>query len=382
MPASYFRCLVFLGFFSHFLWLWLELVNQGIWFWSLCAASVLNFVVKSTEKWFCMSKCHEFIEGLWRIWGRVLAEGGIPAVSTQWCLQGWYSALQLLPAPHSWSSKMHIILLHISPEFFFSSAVEKIYFCPLESESEVTFLHQGHRACDLWRFSCSHCPVTGGISCRTGETAASQCWVTALLSMQDQLLQKHHFHHYHHFLCLSRHLVFCFLSLYFGLGVAVTGVWQAGAQSWQHREMHRISAFDGLSLGLPARIWCWETQVSLGYHPDFICWSERELGKRLPVSRALWQLLHWAGMLADRGIFFFPPNCSFLLFLLNQIVGQHLFWPCRSSMAQGKWDIFVKIHPSVSKGHTLHPSSLLWHFKWFPEPFHCYRLEWWHHALC
>lgn len=147
-------------------------------------------------------------------------------MSSQWCLEGWYSdwciLSELLPAPrpNSCSSKMQILLVRISPEFFSSPAVEKIYFCLLETEHEVTFLHQGRRAgsspviCeDHLR---SRCPVTGGISCRTGETAAaSQCWVTVLLSLQDLLLQKHRFHHYHHFLRLSRHLMFCFLSPWF-----------------------------------------------------------------------------------------------------------------------------------------------------------------------
>lgn len=67
-------------------------------------------------------------------------------MSTQWYLEGWYSDFsilsELLPAP--WSSKMQILLLHISPEFFSSSAGEKIYFCLLEAEYGVTFLHQGH----------------------------------------------------------------------------------------------------------------------------------------------------------------------------------------------------------------------------------------------
>lgn len=68
---------------------------------------------------------------------------------------------------------MQILLIRISPEFFSSSAAEKIYFCLLETKYEVTFLQQGRRAGssplipeDLL---CSRCPVTGGISCRTGE---------------------------------------------------------------------------------------------------------------------------------------------------------------------------------------------------------------------
>lgn len=56
-------------------------------------------------------------------------------MSTQWYVEGWYPDFcilsELLPAPHpnSWSSKMQILLVHISSELFSSSAVEKIYFC-------------------------------------------------------------------------------------------------------------------------------------------------------------------------------------------------------------------------------------------------------------
>lgn len=79
----------------------------------------------------------------------------------------------------------------------------------------------------------------------------------------------------------------------------------AGASSpWRST----YSVFDGLSLGFPARIWCWETNLNLGYRPEFVFyWSDRELWKRLPVSRAAWQLLHWAGMLADLDFLFFFP---------------------------------------------------------------------------
>lgn len=75
--AGYFRCL---GFFLHFLWLWLELINQGTQVLIFVCCKWLNSLVKSMEYWLCMSKCHEFIEGLWRVWGKTLAEGRDP-----WC---------------------------------------------------------------------------------------------------------------------------------------------------------------------------------------------------------------------------------------------------------------------------------------------------------
>lgn len=246
----------------------------------------------------------------------MLAGGaGIFAVSTQWCLEGWYSNFcilsELLPAPcpNSCSSKMQILLVHLSPEFFSSSDVEKIYFCLLEREYEVTFLHQGHMAGSPPPWSLEI--LSAALSChqghllQDGDSSSSSVLSDSTAEPAGPAPQKHHFHHCHHFLCLSGHLMFCLLSLWFGLCLSGAVVWQVGAQSWQPR---RSTASDNLSLGLPARIWCWETGINLGSHPDFvICWSERELWKRLPASRAVWQILHCTGMLADWDIYFFSP---------------------------------------------------------------------------
>lgn len=203
---------------------------------------------------------------------------------------------------------MQILPVHISPEFFSSPAVEKIYFCLLEAEYEVTFLHQGRRdgssPCDLWRSYPLPLPChrrrlwqDGGNSsfsalsdsaAERARPAPAETSFSPLSSFSLSLLTLD--------VLFSE---FIFWSRAACCGVAVAVVWQVGAQSWQPREIHRMSAFDGWSLGLPARIWCWETNLSLGCHPDFVIyWSERELWKRLPVCRAVWQLLHRAGMLA------------------------------------------------------------------------------------
>lgn len=176
-----------------------------------------------------MSKCYEFIEGLWRVWGKTLAEGRDPYRERSAVLGGLVlRPLRPISAPSSSASQLLEqqntgFSWSVFPQnFFSSSAVEKFYFCLLETEYSVTFLHQGHRDGSsppviYEDFLRSRYPVTGGTACRAGKTAAFGRWVTALLSVRVPLLQKHNFHRYHHFLYLSWHLIFCFLALYFGL---------------------------------------------------------------------------------------------------------------------------------------------------------------------
>lgn len=141
-------------------------------------------------------------------------------------------------------------------------------------------------------------PCHQGHLLQDGDSSSS--WVTALLSLQEQLLQKHHFLHYHHFLCLSGHLMFCVLSL---LSVAVVG--QAGAQSWQPRETHSIR-------WLKAGASCKDLVLGNTHKPRLssrfcylLIW-ERAV-EEAAASRAVWQLLHCTGMLADWDVYFFPP---------------------------------------------------------------------------
>lgn len=241
-------------------------------------------------------------------------------MSTQWYVEGWYPDFcilsELLPAPHpnSWSSKMQILLVHISSELFSSSAVEKIYFCLWETEYEVTFLQQGRRAVsppliseDLLtpchqrhllqdRGSSSSFSVLSDSIAEPARAAPAETSFSPLSSFS---------------LSLST-LMFCLLCWCFGLvqpGLALAVVWQVGAQSWQPREIHRISAFNQclwwLQFGLPARIWCW---VSLGYHEDFvISWSGRavEGAACFQSSLAAFTLCWYVGRLGY--LIFFPP---------------------------------------------------------------------------
>lgn len=54
---------------------------------------------------------------------------------------------------------------------------------------------------------------------------------------------------------------------------------------------------------------------------------------------------------------------------MGRLGGEHPSQTSGSCMAQGSWDIFSQIRPSVSKGQTHHLSSMHWHFKWLPEFF-------------
>lgn len=200
----------------------------------------------------------------------------------------------------------------------------------------MTFLHQGCGAgsspviCE--DLLCSRCPVTGGISCRTGGTAAALpsaewqcCWACKTCSCRNIIFTT--------IIIFSVSLdTWCFVFSVYGCALVQLAlvwlfavVWQVGAQSWQPRESHRIRAFNQclwwLQFGASCKDLVLGNKVSLGYHPDFvICWSERELWKRLPASRAVWQLLYWVvGRLGY--LFFFPFNWNFLLFPLNQIGG-------------------------------------------------------------
>lgn len=176
-----------------------------------------------------MSKRHGSIGGLWRIWEKTLAEGRDPYREQSVVLGGlalrllhpiWppsSSASQLPDQQNSWSSRSVSL-----QSFFSSSAVEKMLVLPFRNWVSSDLFSPRAQGWvippviyeDLVR---SPYPVTGGTTCRTEKTAAFRRWVTALLSVQDQLLQKHNFHRYHHFLCLSWHLIFCFLTLYFSL---------------------------------------------------------------------------------------------------------------------------------------------------------------------
>lgn len=264
-----------------------------------------------------MSKCHEYIEGLWRIWGKMLPEGRDPCCEHSVVLGGlvlrflhpvWAPSNVWAPHPNSWSSAKCRSSWSIFLQFFSSSAMEKIYFCLLETEYEVTFLHQGRRdgssPCDLWRSHALPLPCHrrhlwqdwGNSSFSLLSDSAAECARPAPAETSFSPLSSFSLSLLTLGVLFSQ---FTFWSRAACLGVAVAVVCKVGAQSWQPREIHRISAFDGLSLGLPAGIWCWETNLSLGCHPDFVIyWSERELWKRLPVSRAVWQLLHRPGMLA------------------------------------------------------------------------------------
>lgn len=157
----------------------------------------------------------------WRLGSLPWAISGTRKAGTQ-TPSSHLSSFQLC-IPTSGAAKFGILLLCISVEFFSSSAVgKKPLFLPFSNWVLSDLFAPRAQGWvvppviyeDLIR---SRYPVTGGTACRTEKTAAFRCWVTALLSVQDQLLQKHNFYRYHHFLCLSWHLIFCFLTLYFGL---------------------------------------------------------------------------------------------------------------------------------------------------------------------
>lgn len=88
-----------------------------------------------------------------------------------------------------------------------------------------------------------------------------------------------------------------------------------------HLESHTWNAWRALSVGCSARSRCWETNLSLGCWPVF-CWSDGELWQRLPSSRASWQSLPQADMLAGLNLLLLLFYIYFAcLFLLDQTGG-------------------------------------------------------------
>ena len=255
-------------------------------------------------------------------WGKMLAEGWDPYRE-----QLVFGGLVLRPLHHIWAPSSSVSQLLVQQNLgsscsvflpsYSRSAVEKTLLLRFRNY-EVTFLQQGRGdgSSPLWSVRSRPLPVPCRRRHRSqdGERSRSSGWVTALLSVQHQLLQKHNFHRYHHFLCLSWHLVFCFLTLYFGLvrlALALLlwrfdGWGSESRRSRQPTEIHIFSAFDGCSLGFPARIWFWETNLSLGCCPEFVFyWSDEELWKRLPVSRAAFTLGWYVGWFVFFFFFFF-----------------------------------------------------------------------------
>lgn len=59
-----------------------------------------------------------------------------------------------------------------------------------------------------------------------------------------------------------------------------------------HLKSHTWNACHALCVGCSAGSRCWETNLSLGYQPEFVfCWCDGELWQWLPNSRASWQPL-------------------------------------------------------------------------------------------
>lgn len=101
--AGCFRCL---GFSLHFLWHWLELINQSTWVLIFVGCKWPISLVKSMEYWLCVSKCHEFIEGLWRVWGKT-AEGRDSWFEKLVVPGGWVlGPLHPIWAPSSFASQL------------------------------------------------------------------------------------------------------------------------------------------------------------------------------------------------------------------------------------------------------------------------------------
>lgn len=136
------------------------------------------------------------------------------------------------------------------------------------------------------------------------------------------------------------------------------------------------NACPGFSPGFSARICCWATNLSLGYWPEFVfCWFDGEPWQRLPISRAAWQPLPWAGMLAALDYFFFFPFLFTFPFRPARWASI-LLGPVRAAWL-GAAGLFLsrstfhfpKVRPSIHPPPTLAALS------------RAALLEWWHRSL-
>lgn len=172
--------------------------------------------------------------------------------------------------------------------------------------------------------------ITGGAAC--GTAAAAQHWAAALPGVQEQLLKNTG--------------GFCSISR---------------ATHEMHAVRYVRGTLQGADVGKQTSAWAISQSLFSADVTESCgsgCLIPEHLGSLHP------RLIFWQAWIYYYYYFLYIFHVS--SFRTRQ-VGQHPFWPHQSGVAQGSWNVFVHIHPSLSKGQTLHPSFVPWHFPWFPE---------------
>lgn len=264
--------------------------------------------MKSTGQWFCMRKCHAFMEAVWR-------------AQCKWagCPDPHWDQCALPPAlgTSSWSSKIPTLWIHVPAEYI-SNSYTGLYWWPFCTKD--TGMH--------------HPPWVGWAS------------LEALPVGQQQQLSAEQQH------CQGGR----------------SSSWRTLKLSAPSREPH-VKCMACIKCGVLCREPVLGNKPQPGllaslFSADLMescgrgCLVPEHLGSLYP------RLICWQAWIYYHCYFIYILHVS--SFWTRQ-VGRHPSWPHQSGVVQGSWDVFVHIPPSLSKGQAFHPSFVPWHLQWFPE---------------